>query len=91
MKVRGLQGKYVLKRALEGIVPREVITRAKTGFAAPIRGWLRNDLREMVGDTLSASRIATRGLFDATAVAPCLPNRTAVRRIAATTSGHSSI
>jgi len=68
MKVRGLQGKYILKRAVEGIVPRDVIRRPKTGFAAPIRGWLNNDLREMVGDTLDPRRIAARGLFDAATI-----------------------
>ena len=72
LKVRGLQGKYILKRALEGILPREIITRRKTGFAAPIRGWLANDLEDMVADLLSPGRTARRGLFDAKAVSALL-------------------
>ena len=72
MKVKGLQSKYILKRALHGIVPRDIITRAKTGFAAPIRAWLSRDLREMVADTLSVNRIARRGLFDPRAVSAML-------------------
>ena len=79
MKVRGLHGKYILKRALEGIVPREIITRAKTGFAAPIRGWLRHDLREMVADTLSPNRIARRGLFDPKSVNALLAEQNGAR------------
>ncbi len=72
LKVRGLQGKYILKRALEGVLPRDIITRPKTGFAAPIRGWLANDLREMVGDLLSPDRLTRRGLFDPRTVSALL-------------------
>ena len=64
LKVRGLTGKYILKRALEGIVPRAIIDRPKTGFAAPIRGWLANNLQEMIGDLLSPAQVTRRGLFD---------------------------
>ncbi|HVO47313.1 MAG TPA: asparagine synthase (glutamine-hydrolyzing), partial [Steroidobacteraceae bacterium] len=67
-KQRGRTGKAIFKRAMEGILPREVIYRPKTGFGAPLRRWLRAELREMVDDTLSAAALRRRGFFDPAAV-----------------------
>ena len=55
LKLRGLKRKYILKRAAEKLLPREVVWRKKAGFGAPIRSWLRGPLRPM----------ATLGLSDA--------------------------
>ena len=63
LKLRGLKRKYVLKRALEGVLPKEVIWRKKAGFGAPIRSWLRGPLRPLVNDLLSAETVKRRGLF----------------------------
>jgi asparagine synthase (glutamine-hydrolysing) len=63
LKLRGLKRKYVLKRALEGVLPRDVVWRRKAGFGAPIRSWLRGPLRPLVSDLLSEERIKQRGLF----------------------------
>jgi asparagine synthase (glutamine-hydrolysing) len=68
MKQRGAEGKAVFKRAMEPLLPREVIYRPKTGFGAPLRQWLRTDLRERVEDTLSPAALRARGLFDPSAV-----------------------
>ncbi|HXF46143.1 MAG TPA: asparagine synthase C-terminal domain-containing protein, partial [Burkholderiaceae bacterium] len=67
-KQRGAEGKWVLKRAMEPLLPPEVIYRPKTGFGVPLRRWLRNELREVVDDLLSERSLAARGLFDAAAV-----------------------
>jgi asparagine synthase (glutamine-hydrolysing) len=40
MKLRGTEGKYVVKKAIEGLVPNEIIYRKKMGFPTPIRQWL---------------------------------------------------
>src|SRR5207245_6773033 len=45
LKLRGLKRKYILKRAAERLLPREVVWRKKAGFGAPIRSWLRGPLR----------------------------------------------
>ncbi len=63
-KQRGRIGKWVLRRAMEPYLPREVISRGKTGFGAPLRHWLRYDLRPVVDEVLSESSIVQRGLFD---------------------------
>lgn len=63
LKLRGFKRKYILKRALEKLLPHDVVWRKKAGFGAPIRSWLRGALRPMVDDLLSEETIARRGLF----------------------------
>ena len=67
-KQRGSKGKWVLKKAMEPYLPKDVIYRPKTGFGAPLRSWMKNDLRELLGDLLSADSLNNRGLFSASAV-----------------------
>jgi asparagine synthase (glutamine-hydrolysing) len=64
LKIKGLKRKYVLKKAAEGFLPKDVIWRKKAGFSAPIRSWLRGTLRPMVDDLLSEETVRRRGLFD---------------------------
>src|SRR5438552_343201 len=63
LKLRGLKRKYILKRAAEKLLPREIVWRKKAGFGAPIRSWLRGLLRPMVNDLLSEETVRRRGLF----------------------------
>ncbi len=64
LKLRGFKRKYILKRAFEKLLPREVVWRKKAGFGAPLRSWLRGALRPMVDDLLSEDTVKRRGLFD---------------------------
>ena len=45
MKLRGGVGKYILKRAVEDILPREIVYRKKMGFPTPLRQWLMEPQR----------------------------------------------
>ncbi|HZG52219.1 MAG TPA: asparagine synthase (glutamine-hydrolyzing) [Pyrinomonadaceae bacterium] len=63
LKLRGLKRKYILKRAAESLLPRDVVWRKKAGFGAPIRSWLRGALKPMVEDLLSEETVRRRGLF----------------------------
>ena len=63
-KYKGGESKYILKKAAEKYLPKEIIYRPKASFGAPIRSWISNDLREMVDDLLSSERINKRGLFE---------------------------
>ena len=63
LKLRGLKRKYILKRALEGVLPSDVIWRRKAGFGAPIRSWLRGPLKPLIADLLSDDAVKRRGLF----------------------------
>jgi asparagine synthase (glutamine-hydrolysing) len=67
-KQRGAVGKWILRRAMEPYLPRAVLQREKTGFGAPLRYWLRNQLRPLVEDVLSPRSLSARGLFDPAAV-----------------------
>jgi asparagine synthase (glutamine-hydrolysing) len=67
-KQRGAEGKWVLKKAMEPVLPHDVIYRPKTGFGVPLRRWLRNELRDTVADLLSERSLAARGLFAPAAV-----------------------
>ncbi len=69
LKLKGYTQKYLLKKSMEGLLPRDVIYRRKAGFGLPVRSWLRNELREMVGDLLSPSRIRQRGILNPVTVA----------------------
>ena len=68
LKQRGGEGKWILKKAMESYLPHDVIYRPKTGFGAPLRRWMRHDLRELLGDLLSEESLNRRGFFDASAV-----------------------
>ena len=68
LKQRGREGKWILKRAMEAYLPNEVIYRPKSGFGAPLRRWMRFDLRELLGDLLSVESLRRRGLFEPAAV-----------------------
>lgn len=63
LKLRGFKRKYILKRAMEQLLPHEVVWRKKAGFGAPIRSWLRGALRPLVDDLLSEETVRKRGLF----------------------------
>ena len=72
MKVRGLRLKYLLKRVASRLLPPEILRRRKAGFHVPIPRWLKTELREMVGDYLSADVVSRHGLFDPQVVSSLL-------------------
>jgi asparagine synthase (glutamine-hydrolysing) len=67
-KQKGSTGKWVLKKAMENYLPKNVIYRPKTGFGVPLRRWIKYELRELLTDLLSAESIKKRGLFSSRAV-----------------------
>jgi asparagine synthase (glutamine-hydrolysing) len=62
-KLKGLTSKYLLKKALAGIVPRQIIHRKKHGFSAPVGGWFRTSLKDYVRDALLCPKTLQRGYF----------------------------
>lgn len=64
LKLHRLTRKYVFKKSMEGVLPRDVIWRPKAGFGAPVRAWLVRDLKPMLDDVLSPANVRARGLFD---------------------------
>lgn len=68
MKLRGLSGKYLLRRAAMGLVPKEVLRRPKRGFLIPVAQWLRGVLRPLMEDVLGEAALRRQGLFRPEAV-----------------------
>ena len=64
VKVRGREGKYLFKKAMEPFLPEEVLYRPKMGFAVPLARWFRGPLRERVRDTLLGERLDGTGWFN---------------------------
>ena len=64
VKLRGGEGKHVLKKALEGLLPHEVLYRKKMGFAVPVDVWFRGSLRERIADAVTGERLRSSGMFD---------------------------
>jgi asparagine synthase (glutamine-hydrolysing) len=67
-KQRGPTTKWVFRKAMEGILPRDVIYRPKAGFGVPLREWMSKGLMPLVDEVLSEKSLAARGIFSATAV-----------------------
>jgi asparagine synthase (glutamine-hydrolysing) len=63
-KLRGLETKYIFKKALEGIVPGEILYREKQGFGVPIAEWINLQLKERIRAELLEKKTLTRGYFD---------------------------
>ena len=63
-KLKGGQGKWLLKSAMETMLPRELLHRQKMGFAVPLAAWFRGPLRQRVRDAVLGERLAGSGLFN---------------------------
>ena len=65
LKVKGLEKRYLFKRAFRNLLPAEVIKKKKHGFGIPVASWLKSDprLRELSRDLLLSNRSFERGYF----------------------------
>jgi len=64
LKMKGKETKYILKKVAEKYLDKEVIYRPKTGFGAPVRKWIINDMDVMVRERLSKENLEKWGIFD---------------------------
>jgi len=62
-KIRGRRLKHVLKKALAGTLPDEILNRRKRGFGAPMGAWLKNELGGYMSAVLSRKSVEDRGFF----------------------------
>ncbi|MFN3475676.1 MAG: XrtA/PEP-CTERM system amidotransferase [Blastomonas sp.] len=64
MRVRGGQGKWLMKRAMRGALPDDILYRPKMGFVSPIAQWFRGPLAEQARNIASGSALARSGWFN---------------------------
>lgn len=84
-RIRGSNTKWILKKAVSDLVPKEIINRPKTGFGVPIRRWMKHELRDYVFDTLSYDAVKRRGIFNPVEVQKLLEENSSGKRDAAFT------
>jgi asparagine synthase (glutamine-hydrolysing) len=63
LKLHGLTTKWIFKKTMERLLPKENIYRSKEGFSIPIKHWLRTELKDLMRDYLCEKRIREDGLF----------------------------
>ena len=68
MKIKGNEGKWLLRRLLDRHVPRSLIERPKVGFGVPIDSWLRGPLKAWAEELLDSSKLIQQGFFDHTLI-----------------------
>ena len=65
MKLRGGTTKWILREAMKGILPDEIIHRRKMGFPVPVGNWFRGQYKHIIDEYVLGARATDRGIFDA--------------------------
>jgi asparagine synthase (glutamine-hydrolysing) len=78
-KVRGLSKKRLLRKAVEPLLPHEVVHGRKRGFSIPAAAWLRGELEPFARDTLSPDTLRRQGFFEPSVVGRLLDGHVAGR------------
>src|SRR5256885_4555162 len=80
MKLRGMRSKFLLKRALRGVLPNRILNRPKKGFGIPVAEWFRGPLKEQMLSVLAPDRLSREGFFEPRAVRELIDDHLAGRR-----------
>jgi asparagine synthase (glutamine-hydrolysing) len=64
LKVRGREGKFLLKKAMEPLLPNDILYRPKMGFSVPLARWFRGPLKQRVRDAVLGERLQSTGWFN---------------------------
>jgi asparagine synthase (glutamine-hydrolysing) len=64
LKIKGQTGKHILKRALESVLPHDVLYKPKRGFGAPVHEWFRGAESDSLVQQIMNSSLRKRGFFD---------------------------
>jgi asparagine synthase (glutamine-hydrolysing) len=78
-KIRNGERKWILKRAMAGVLPERILNRRKEGFSIPMKNWLRRELQPLMHSLLKPERVAARGLFDPAEVTRLMDDHVAGR------------
>ena len=80
LKLKGKTSKYILKKAAETLLPKNIIHRPKKGFGIPVAGWLKNELTPLLRATLNKKRIAADGFFNFATIDTCIKEHLSGKR-----------
>jgi asparagine synthase (glutamine-hydrolysing) len=80
LKLKGLETKYIFRKAVNKIVPNEILNRPKQGFGVPINEWINMQLKDKIRETLSEKRAVERGYFDQKYIKVLLDEHASKRR-----------
>lgn len=61
---RGLNTKYILRRAMKNVLPEAILNRGKMGFPVPVGKWFRGEFRHVIDEYVLGERTAARGIFE---------------------------
>ncbi|MHB8056972.1 MAG: asparagine synthase (glutamine-hydrolyzing) [Desulfuromonadaceae bacterium] len=81
MKLRFMQKKYLMKKAVRDLLPKDVISHRKQGFVGPMTRWLKKDLRSFVLETLSEGNLRKHNLLNRSTVRTVLDEHFSGREI----------
>jgi asparagine synthase (glutamine-hydrolysing) len=79
LKIRDGERKWILKRAMRGLLPARILSRKKEGFSIPMKNWLRRELQPLMRTLLAPERVAARGLFEPAEVSRLVESHVAGR------------
>lgn len=68
LRMKGLRGKYLLRKALGDLVPQAILKRPKRGFSVPISAWLKSELKPLLLETLTREKTEKNGFFNYEAI-----------------------
>jgi len=80
MKLRGLDTKWIVKEAMRGILPAEILRKKKMGFSPPLPKWINRELKPLIGCMLDPATIERRGIFRPDSVARLLQDHSEQKR-----------
>jgi asparagine synthase (glutamine-hydrolysing) len=63
-RIRGFTQKYILRRMMHGLLPKQILGRPKVGFRVPVNEWFRGPMRGFVRDHVTGPASLSRQLFD---------------------------
>ncbi|MEW6679587.1 MAG: asparagine synthase (glutamine-hydrolyzing), partial [bacterium] len=76
IKLKGNKSKYILKKAISNILPKEILGRGKMGFGVPLARWFRQELKDYIYKVLLSDKAKNRGYFNITEVKRLLDEHT---------------
>jgi len=80
IKMKGFSTKYLLKKALSKLLPKDILYRRKMGFGVPVGRWFRNEMKDFLQDVLLSRTFRERGLFNTSVLEKMLNDHLYMKR-----------